>query len=275
MIAHFSYVARQSPIHRLHPASKVIFMLCFIFSMALFFDIRVLAILLAIGLTYYRLSGLRWEETRRAWTFVLVFVFVLVGISALLWGGGQTVEHPHVVWTGPFGFQLTWEKTYYAAALVMRMLGIASVSIPLTFTTRPQDYGVAFKGLRLPDKFAVALDLALRLVPTFASDFQSTLDAQRARGYETEALRGGPITKLRRMAPLLVPVTINAIVGGEDIINAMDLRAFGSGPRTWSRARRFGNYDRRLVIMSMLILVVSVAWALTGHGGLNMFWLPA
>ena len=274
MIAHFSYVARESPIHRLHPAAKVLFMLSYIFSVALFFDIRLLAILLAAGFTYYRLSGLHWEETRRAWKFVHVFVFVLVGISALLWGGGQTIAQPHVIWTGPFGFQLTWEKTYYAAAMIMRMLGIASVSIPLTFTTRPQDYGVAFRGAGLPDKFAVALDLALRLVPTFASDFQSTLDAQRARGYETEALRGGPIARLRRMAPLLVPVTINAIVGGEDIINAMDLRAFGSGPRTWSRARRFSNYDRLLVAISLLMLGASLAWALTGHGGLNIFWLP-
>ena len=142
---------------------------------------------------------------------------------------------PHLA--GPLGFELTWEKLYYAAGIVMRMVGIALVSIPLTFTTQPHDYGVGFKGIGLPDKFAVAIDLALRLVPTFASDFQSTLDAQRARGYETEALRGGPIAKLRRMSPIVVPVTIGAIVSGEDIINAMDLRAFGSGPRTWSRKR--------------------------------------
>jgi energy-coupling factor transport system permease protein len=30
-----------------------------------------------------------------------------------------------------------------------------------------------------------------------------------------------------------VPVTINAIVSGEDIIDAMDLRCFGIAKRTW------------------------------------------
>jgi energy-coupling factor transport system permease protein len=274
MIAHFSYVARDSFVHRLDPAAKVVFMLCYIFSMVLFLDVRALAVLAAIGFLYYRLSNLRWRETRRAWTFVLVFVLVLVGISSLVWGGGQYVAQPHVIWRGPLGLELTWEKIYYAAAMILRMLGIAAVSIPLTFTTRPQDYGVAFKGLGLPDKFAVALDLALRLVPTFAGDFQSTLDAQRARGYETDALRGGPATKLRRMAPLVVPVTINAIVGGEDIINAMDLRAFGSGPRTWSRARKRTTLDRLVIFAGFLILALSIAWAATGHGGFEAFWIP-
>jgi energy-coupling factor transport system permease protein len=274
MIAHFSYVERDSPIHRLDPAAKVIFMFCYIFSVALFFDIRVLAALLLVGFTYYRLSRLRWAETRRAWTFVLVFVLVFVGVSAVLWGGGRSGEETHVIGSGPFGLLLTWEKLYYAAGMITRMLGIAAVSIPLTFTTPPQDYGVAFKGIGLPDKFAVALDLALRLVPTFATDFQETLDAQRARGYETESVRGGPIAKLRRLTPLVVPVTINAIVGGEDIINAMDLRGFGSGKRTWSRMRRRTNPDRLVIAAGLALLALSVAWAATGHGGLTVVWAP-
>jgi energy-coupling factor transport system permease protein len=274
MIANFSYVERDSPIHRLDPAAKVVFLLCYIFSTVLFLDVRVLLPLMLLGFVYYRLSGLRWQETQRAWKFVLVFALVFVGLSAVLWGGGQQVAQPHVIWPGPFGFDLTWEKLYYAAAVVMRMLGIASVAIPLTFTTRPQDYGVAFKGLGLPDNFAIALDLALRLVPTFGDDFQSTLDAQRARGYETDALRGGPVAKLRRMAPLLVPVTINAIVGGEDIINAMDLRAFGSGPRTWSRKRARRPADRLVIAGGLLLLAGALLWAFTGHGGYTVLWVP-
>jgi energy-coupling factor transport system permease protein len=274
MLAIYAYIERDSLVHRLNPGAKVIFLLCYIFSVVLFLDVLTLALLLAIGFTYYRLSRLRWAETRKAWTFVLIFAIIFVGLSAVLWGGGQAVEAPRVIWTGPLGLQLTWEKMYYAVAMVERMLGIAAVTIPLTFTTLPADYGVGFKGLRLSDKFAVALDLSLRLVPTFANDFQATIDAQRARGYETETLRGGPIAKLRRMAPLLVPVTINAIVSGEDIINAMDLRAFGSGPRTWSRARKYTRLDRLFIAASLLMFALSLAWALTGHGGFAVLWLP-
>ena len=41
MIANFSYVERDSPIHRLDPAAKVVFLLCYIFSVVLFLDVRV------------------------------------------------------------------------------------------------------------------------------------------------------------------------------------------------------------------------------------------
>ena len=73
----------------------------------------------------------------------------------------------------------------------------------------------------------------MRFIPTFSRDFQLTMDAQRARGYELEKISGGLIEQVRKMAPIFVPVTIHAIIGSEDIIDAMDLRAFGVGPRTW------------------------------------------
>jgi energy-coupling factor transport system permease protein len=274
VLANFSYVERASPIHRLDPGVKVIFMLCFIFSIILFMDLRVLAVFLAIGAVYYALAQLKWRETRRAWTFILVFVFLFVGINTIIFGDGENIANPHLIFRGPFGFALTWENLYYTAAVMMRMIGIALVSLPLTFTTKPQDYGVAFRGIGLPDKFAVALDLALRLVPTFANDFQGTLDAQRARGYETEGLRGGPIGKLRRMAPILIPVTINAIVGGEDIINAMDLRAFGTGKRTWSRMRTRTATDWLVIAASVALLLASITFALLGGGQYTVLWLP-
>jgi energy-coupling factor transport system permease protein len=274
MIASFSYVERDSVVHRLDPGAKVVFLVCYIVGMVLFLDVRALAVLAVVGFVYYRLSRLRWAETKRAWTFVLVFALIFVGISALIWGGGQASVEGHVIWRGPLGLDLTWEKIYYAVAMVLRMLGIAAVSIPLTFTTRPEDYGVGFKGIGLPDKFAVALDLALRLVPTFAGDFQETVDAQRARGYETEGLRGGFLGKLRKMAPILVPVTINAIVSGEDIANAMDLRAFGTGKRTWSRERKRTAVDRAVIVGSLVMLGACVAYAISGNGGFSVLWTP-
>jgi energy-coupling factor transporter transmembrane protein EcfT len=76
------------------------------------------------------------------------------------------------------------------------------------------------------------------------------------------------------MAPLLVPVTINAIVSGEDIINGMDLRAFGTGPRTWSRARRGSRTDWLVIAAGGGLLFLSLGWAATGHGGLALVWLP-
>jgi energy-coupling factor transport system permease protein len=83
------------------------------------------------------------------------------------------------------------------------------------------------------DKVSFTMDLAMRFLPTFARDFVITLDAQRARGYEIDKLKGGLIAKLQRLAPLIIPVVMQSTVTGEEVIDAMDLRAFDTNKRTW------------------------------------------
>jgi energy-coupling factor transport system permease protein len=86
-----------------------------------------------------------------------------------------------------------------------------------------------------------------------------------------EKISGGLIAQIRKLAPLLVPVTINAIVGAEDIIDAMDLRAFGIGPRTWVHRLSYERRDKILIAFSALIFIVSTALSILGVGQL---WVP-
>jgi energy-coupling factor transport system permease protein len=130
---------------------------------------------------------------------------------------------------------------------------------------------VAFHGLGLPDKIAYAMDLTMRFIPTYGRDFQLTLDAQRARGLELERARGGLVAQVRKLVPLVVPVTIHAIIGSEDIIDAMDLRAFGIGKRTWLEELHYHRWDRVIIVLSFVMLFVSTLLALFGFG---KFWVP-
>jgi energy-coupling factor transport system permease protein len=115
------------------------------------------------------------------------------------------------------------------------------------------------------------MDLTMRFIPTFGRDFQLTMDAQRARGYELDKIRGGLIEQVRKLGPLMVPVTIHAIIGSEDIIDAMDLRAFGVGPRTWLEQLHYRKRDRILIAIGVLILIVSFVLLILGYGD---FWVP-
>jgi energy-coupling factor transport system permease protein len=111
----------------------------------------------------------------------------------------------------------------------------------------------------------------MRFIPTFGRDFQLTRDAQRARGYELENIRGGLIEQVRKLSPLMVPVTIHAIIGSEDIIDAMDLRAFGVGPRTWLERLTYQTRDRLLIAFGILLLIAAFVLMFLGYGG---FWVP-
>ena len=111
----------------------------------------------------------------------------------------------------------------------------------------------------------------MRFIPTFGRDFQLTMDAQRARGYELEKISGGLFQQVRKLGPLMVPVTIHAIIGSEDIIDAMDLRAFGVGPRRWLPQLTYHTRDRILIALGIAIFVLSLA---VGFVGIGKFWVP-
>ena len=145
------------------------------------------------------------------------------------------------------------------------------MTILIPYSLNPALYGVTFRGIGLPDKIAYAMDLTMRFIPTFGRDFQLTMDAQRARGYELEKLSGGLIAQVRKLAPIFVPVTIHAIIGSEDIIDAMDLRAFGIGPRTWLEHLRYQTRDWLLIAFGVVMLVTGFVLVLKGFGG---FWIP-
>lgn len=285
MLVSWRYRERDTLIQKLDPRARWIFMFATLFAVIQFWDLRFLSFFFALSLTYYFLGRLTWRETRRIWTFVLVLVVVIIGINTVLTGrGGPTAvlqDTRHIVWEARWmvpvvnwtiRLTITVERLVFAIAQITRMLTIAILFIPVAFTFNPNHYGVTFRRLGLPDKAAFSVDLAFRFVPTLARDFSITLDAQRARGYEVEKLSGGLIAQIRKMAPLIVPVTINAVVGAEDIINAMDLRCFGLRSRTWLHELRYRPRDYALIAFSGTILLASIFVRL--RWGIGGFWVP-
>ncbi len=270
MIATFKYVDKSTPIHRLDPRTKFVLLLAAAFTAASLRDLRALLGLLALAVVYYALARLSWRDTRTAWRFFLFFIVIIVGFNTVIAGAGGAEGGP-VLLRLPFGIAITWPNVIASLGVMCRMLIGAFMAIPITFTIRPTRFGVAFRGMGLSDRIAFAVDLAIRLVPTYAQDFRSTLDAQRARGYEVDRVRGGIIERVRRLAPLAVPVTMNALMSGEDIADALDMRGFGLRPRTWLHTRRLRVVDWMLMFVALAMLIAGFTWRFATGGEL---WVP-
>jgi energy-coupling factor transport system permease protein len=210
------------------------------------------------------------------------FVLFFSVLTFLTGRGGvefYTQEHTIARPSAPFAIfgwrpaiEITVERTMFALSQLVRVFSVASTTLLIPYSLNPALYGITFRQLGLPDKIAYAMELTMRFIPTYGRDFQLTLDAQRARGYEIEKLRGGLIAQVRKLAPLIVPVTIHAIAGSEDIIDAMDLRAFGTVPRTWLEQLEYRPRDYALIVLAVLLVVSFLALSLFGYGRL---WVPA
>lgn len=281
MLVTWRYRKRKSLIQSFNPRAWLIFFACFIACTVLFWDFRYLLIFFGMAMLTVITSGIRWHEMRRAWLFIGGFVIFFSVLTFMTGRGGiELYEEEHLLarLTAPFtilgwrpALTITAQKTMYSLSMLVRVFSLASMTILIPYSLNPAHYGITFRGLGLPDKIAYGMDLTMRFIPSLGRDFGLTRDAQRARGYELEKITGGLFAQIRKLAPLIVPVTIHAIVSSEDIIDAMDLRAFGVGPRVWLEQIPMRRRDWALIGFSVGMLLVSVALSLLGFG---KFWVP-
>lgn len=270
------YLGRGSWLARRDPRVLVIVIALFIFTVLQVWDGRIIFALLLTAIGYYRLAGIPWRHIRRNWAVVFVFIGLLVIVNMIVTGGdvqGTPVERVHVLFLVPLlGTPISAESLSLAVTQLMRYLAMATIGFPLAFAMAPADFGVTFARLGVPEKFAFGIDLTFRFLPSLAADLQTTIDAQKIRGFDASAGTRGFLSRVRKSAPVLVPTIVNAVAGAEDTIDAMDLRAFGTGKRSWLRDLAFDRTDRFVIgFFVLLFLAATIAGflGLTSH-----LWTP-
>jgi energy-coupling factor transport system permease protein len=267
------YLGRGSWLARRDPRVLVIVVVLFIFAAIQVWDPRVMAVLFLIALAYYRAAAIPFRAVRRNWAAAITLLSIVVLLNTVLTGERNYGVEVHPYFALPLiGTIVSAETVAYAASQWMRYVAMVAVGFPVAFCIAPAEFGVTFAKLGIPSKFAFGVDLTFRFLPSLANDYQETIDAQRIRGYDPGQRGRGPIARLRSAVPLLTPLTVNALAGAEDTIDAMDLRGFGTGKRTWLRHLAFDRTDW-LVLGAFITLLVVLTIA--GFAGItSRLWVP-
>jgi energy-coupling factor transport system permease protein len=272
MLVTWKYRPRNTFIQRLDPRTRWIFLFSIILALTIpeIWDYRIVFPLFVLSLTLFFMARIEWKDVRRAFLYIFILVFFIVGLNGLFFGRGgpSSVLDP----SSPVLFwNVTVSKAWFAISQVTRMLTMALLAIPIPYTMDPNIYGTAFKRMGVSDKVSFTIDLAFRFLPTFARDLTITIDAQRARGYEVEKLKGGLVARIQRLAPLVIPVVMQSTVTGEEVIDAMDLRAFGTRPRSWLKELRYAPPDYFMIGLGVSIFVACcvLKWGF-GIGGFSV-----
>lgn len=260
MLVTWKYRPRDTFIQRLDPRTRFIFLFSIILALTIpeIWDYRLILPLFLISLTLYLLARIEWKDVRRTWFYILILVCLIVGLNGMLSGRGgpssvTDIESPVVFTVG--WVPVTVSKIWFALNQIVRMLTMAILAIPIPYTLDPNIYGTAFKRMGVSDNVSFTMDLAFRFLPTFARDLTITMDAQRARGYEIDKLKGGIVARIQRLAPLVIPVVMQSTVTGEEVIDAMDLRAFGTRPRSWLKELHYAPRDYFIIGLGVTIFI--------------------
>ena len=286
MLVTWKYRPRNTFIQRLDPRTRWIFLFSVILALTIpdIWDYRIVFPLFVLSLTLFFMARIEWKDVRRVFPYIFILVFFIVGVNGMFFGRGgpSSVLDPTspVLFEVPFKIpgtnwgwvtQVTISKLWFAINQMTRMLAMAFLAIPIPYTMDPNIYGTAFRRMGASDKVSFTIDLAFRFLPPFARDLTITIDAQRARGYEMEKLKGGIVARIQRLAPLIIPVVMQSTVTGEEVIDAMDLRAFGTKPRSWLKELHYAPRDYWMIGLGLAIFITCcvLRWGF-GFGGFSV-----
>jgi len=270
------YLGRGSWLARRDPRVLLLVIFFFVFTVIQMWDLRVVLFLDLVAYVYYRQASIPWAAVRRQWAFVLFFVGLLVIFNTLMTGGEVPNIPPDELdvffYIPILGTPVSAQSLTYAATQLLRFAAMTLVGFPIAYAMAPDAFGISFRRLGVPDKFAFAIDLTFRFLPSLANDMQTTVDAQRVRGHDWQEARGGPVSRLRNTMPVVVPSVINALVGAEDTIDAMDLRGFGTGKRTWLKHLVYDRSDKLLIAYFVIQFAVLTVLGFTTD--ISQIWVP-
>ncbi len=107
MLVTWRYRPRRSLIQWFDPRAWLIFYGCYIVTTVFFWDIRYLLPLIAIAVIVLLTSGLKWQEIRRPFLFIIGFIIVFTFLTFLTGRGGVEVyKQEHLIREFRAGFSI-------------------------------------------------------------------------------------------------------------------------------------------------------------------------
>ncbi len=160
------------------------------------------------------------------------------------------------------GGAVTLESLAFGLSAALGVVAAALAVAPLVMVLDPTDLLEV-----LPPRIqgtGTALAASLNLVPAVARSFVSVREAELLRGGSS---RRNPMALLRTV----VPVALTTMDASITLAEAMEARAYGSGPRTRYRQSIAGAADRLVLGASVASVVVILAARALGS---NLDWYP-
>jgi energy-coupling factor transport system permease protein len=155
----------------------------------------------------------------------------------------------------------TLESIAYGFDAALGLAAAVLVVAPLSYVLEPAELVDALP--KFLERAGIVVAAALNLVPGIGRSFGQVRDAQTMRGWRPAGVRS--------WADVIVPVAITAVEGSLELAEAMESRAFGSGPRSRYAPRAWTLRDSVVVVVSVAAIVLSV-WAQAA--GVAADWYP-
>lgn len=271
--AGLGYIPRESFVHSLTGASKLLMVLLVSIAAMITFDTRFLVAVIVFSVAMFYLARIRFGELKTIILLIAAFM-VLNNVFIFLFAPEEGVKiygtrHELVPLFGPYSF--TREQLFYQLNVTLKYFSIMPLALIFFVTTEPSEFASSLNKLGVSYKAGYSVALALRYIPDVRRSYHEISQAQQARGIDMS--KKAPLMKrIKSATAILFPLIFSSMDKIETISNAMELRSFGKNKRrTWYRARPFVQGDYLVIGLSALTMVIAIA--LNVHNG-GRFYNP-
>lgn len=223
------YFPGNSPIHRLDPRAKLLFVILYIAAVFSSKNYLSFAVILLFTLGIILLSRISFRTILKSLKPIL-FIMLFTVVMNIFWSGGE-----HLLFS--FGFiHIYAEGLRFAILTALRLvLLVSGTFVLLSYTTSPVALTDAIERLTHPlskigvptHEFAMMMSIALRFIPLLIEETDKIMSAQKARGANFET--GSLISRAKAMIPILIPLFISSFRRADELAAAMECRLYHGG----------------------------------------------
>ena len=262
------YIEKNSIIHKLNGATKLICFLLWMTAIIFTYDIRFLIFLTIFGFYIFYISKIRFKEVKIV--FYLISVFLILNlITIFLFSpleGTKIYGTRHEIVELFGNYIITKEQLSYELNIFFKYISIIPVALLFIVTTNPSEFASSLNKIGVPYRFSYAVSIALRYIPTIQEDFITISKAQQAKGIDVSK-KIGFLKRIKNVSYMLLPLIFSSIEKIDIISNAMLLRGFGKkDKRTWYYARKIENKDYIAILITAVFIVISIVLIKINNG---------
>ena len=258
-----SYYPAKSFVHRLDPRVKLLILVAYlvaVFAAKNFLSLAVPVLFLVLAIIFSKVPLGSILKSIKGIIFLLIFTAIL---NVLFYKPkeGDTV----------YFWVVTKEGLINAAFIAARLIALVMGSSILTLTTTPVNLTDGIESLLKPlsyikfpvHELALVMSIALRFIPTLASETDRIINAQKARGADFES--GNVIKRIKALIPVLIPLLVSAFRRADELGEAMEARCYsGSKNRVKYKKLKLGWRDPVAVLVTAI--AVTGVFLLNAYG---------
>ena len=264
----FGYIPRDSSIHRLTGASKLLLAMTLSIAAMITFDTRFLLLVIAVSIWLFAMSKLKLSELKRIILLLSAFL-VINNIAIYLFApehGVSIYGTRNELLSLTTRYKVTAEQLFYQLNVTLKYFAVMPMALVFFLTTEPGEFASSLNKVKVHYKIAYAVSLSLRYIPDVQRSYREISQAQQARGVDISR-KASLGARFAGVLTILFPLVFSSLERIELISNAMELRGFGRGEmRTWYSMRNFTKSDIIVVIMSLVFLLLSILTLIINKG---------